>query len=994
MSLVSPGCLMQSCEVMIRKLPSFSTLSAALLLSLASVVGCTGPQPVTVPEPAPSSSTSSTPPTTEPARTEPSEDRDFATLPLDAQIPRTPEVIAGRLDNGLSYFVRRNTEPAQRAELRLAVDVGSVMETESQRGFAHFLEHMLFNGTERFPGDELVTFLEDLGMEFGPEINAFTSFDETVYQLKIPTDDPATMATALDVMEDWAHRASLETEEVDEERGVILEERRLRDLNAQGRIREQTVRLLLEGSRYPDRFPLGDPDILTSFDPEELREFYRAWYRPENMAVIVVGDFDPQRIESLIRERFADLGTRTEPPTRPDTEVPEIDETRYAVFTDPEQPVTLLQILWRAPFRQDGDLASYRERLVGLLLDDLINLRLFEATQGEGAPLLQSSADRGHPVRPLELYQVTALAPEGRASDALETALIEVERIRRHGFTEGELSRAKNDILSQYQRMAAEERNTPSPELADELVRHFLEDEAVPGIAGEQALVERFLPGITVEDLDREIERLFGGDDRLVVLIAPEKDGTPPPDRDELAAAVEAAVQADIQPYEDTLADAELMPNPPEPADITERYEIEELGLVDLRLSNGARVLYKATDFREEQVLFSAVSPGGSSLVPDEDVPEADISTLLAYQSGVADFSITDLVKLLSGRQVIAEPFLTEIQEGFDGSARVGDLPSLFQLIHLYVTKPRLDRAVFDQVQRQLEAYVQNATSVPEIALEEEMTDALYGDTPRQGLLSLEEIRTLDFERSAEIYRDRFADVGDFTFIFTGSFDPDELESLARTYLGTLPSTGRSETFRDRLPDPPEGVVTRLVRKGRDQRAQVRLVIPATLEDLQVTPKLRLEATLLEQVLQDRIQGELRGARSGVYGSEVDLAVSTRPSTEARLSLDFTCDPARIAELVGAALAEIEDVRSNGPDSISLFRAREKTRRQREEALSTNGFWRAVLESWAEWGADPRESVLEFDENLQAVTAERLRELAEILVPADRYVQVVLLPEE
>lgn len=960
------------------------------------VAGCaTSPRPITAPEPTPQPPIAPAPqPEPEnPPPEEPPEEPDFSRLPLGAPIPRTPEVLAGQLDNGLSYFIRRNTEPAQRAELRLAVDVGSVVETERQRGLAHFLEHMLFSGTERFPGNELVTFLESLGMEFGPEINAYTTFDETIYQLKIPTDDPGTLARALDVLEDWAHRALLEPGEVEEERGVILEERRMRLLNAQGRIREQTVDLMLEGSRYPQRLPMGDPEVIRTVTPEKLRGFYRKWYRPEHMAVIAVGDFDPQRVESLIRERFGDFAPEAAPPKRPVVSVPEIDETRYAVFTDPEQPLTVVEVLWRAPVMGDGDLASYRRRLIRLLIDSMVDLRLFEASQREDTPLLQAFADRTQPVRRVELYEVTALAPEGRAPAALEAVLVEVERIFRHGFAAGELSRAKREILSQYQNMAAEELHTPSPPLAEELVRHFLEDEAVPGIAGERALVERFLPEITLAEVNREMEATFGNDDRLVVLLAPEKEGSPPPSREELAQVVEAVSKRQIEAYDDRLASTELMPDPPEPAEIVERSEIPELGIVDLRLANGARVLYKATEFRQEQVLFSAVSPGGASRVPDEDAPEADVATLLAIQSGIVQFPVTDLIKILTGRQVNAEPFLTELEEGFDGGARVGDLPLLFQLVHLYVTEPRMSETVFQQIRRQLEAFVENARSVPALVLEEAVTEALYGDTLRQGLLPLEEIRELDFDRAVEIYRDRFADVSDFTFVFTGAFDPHELERLARTYLGTLPSLDREETFRDRLPDPPEGIVTRMVRKGREDRAQVRLVVPAVFEDLEVTPELRLEVALLEKVVTDEIQAELRGARSGVYGTEVTLGFTVRPEPEVQLTVDFTCDPARITELVMATLAEIEKIRADGPDPATLATVVAKTRRQREEALSTNGFWRLVLENWARLGHDPREVVLGFDETLAEITPERIGELARQLLPRDRYVQVVLLPE-
>jgi zinc protease len=960
----------------------------ALLATLGLLAGCasspaagtapgfrTLPQPTTAVAPAPAP--------------------DVAALPPEAAIPLTPELRSGELANGLRYFVRRNTEPAGRAELRLVVDAGSILEEEDQRGLAHFLEHMLFNGTERFPGQDLVVFLEGTGMQVGPEVNAYTTFDETVYQLKIPTDRQGILPTALDVLEDWSAAALLTPEEIDAERGVITEEWRLRDLSAGGRIREKTLPLYLAGSRYLERLPIGTPEVIQGAPPERIERFYRTWYRPDNLSVIAVGDFDPARVEAMIRERFSDLKNPDEPEPRRRYDVPGHPETLYEVVTDPEQPVTVVRLGWKRPAPEEGTIGSYKEYLEAQLFDQMLNLRLFEASQQEGSALLQASAGRDLLVRSLELFGISALAPEGRSPEALEAILTEVERVRRHGFTAAELERAKSDTVTTYRRAAAEQANTSSAALADELVRHVTTDEPVPGILAERALVERFIPEITLEDLNREAAKL-GAADRVVLVLAPEKTDAAAPAEEALTRVVARVEAAEIAPYEDTLGDRELMAELPAPAEIVERREVAELGVTELVLENGARVVYKQTTLREQEVLFSATSPGGASLVDDEDYPEAALAGLVTLQSGVNGLSLADLLKLLAGTNVTVAPRIDDLFEGMDGQARSADLETLFQLVHLFFTAPGQDLTAFTRVQGEFISRLENLQSVPEAVLQDAVSEALYGDTVRAGLLPVEEIRQLDAERLFAIYRDRFADASDFTFVFVGSFEPAELEELAKRYLGTLPSTRRQETYRDRLPAPPATVVTRTVTKGQEERSQVRLVFEGSLPE--ITADTYLTATMLQKLLGQNLQSTLREEMGAVYGVLTEIGLTEVPTPGYRATVEFTTDPQRVDELVEAVFDEIDALLDAGPDAggisnSGMATAKEQERRKRQEALGRNGFWLGILGRWAEMPSyDPRE-VLTFDDRLAAISPKAVRDLGETILSEERYVRVVLMPE-
>jgi len=911
-------------------------------------------------------------------------------LPREATMPLNPAVRSARLPNGLQYYILRNGDPEGRAELRFVVKAGSLLEEDDQQGFAHFLEHMLFNGTERFPGMDVLAFLQSTGMQVGADVNAYTNHDETVCVIKVPTDNPRILPTAFDVMEDWATAVTLDPEEVDAERGVITEERRSQALSASGRISKRIGDLYVAGSRYAQRSPIGQLEVIQKGSRDRLEAFYKTWYRPDNLSIVAVGDFDPEAVEAMILERFAKLENPGPPPQRPAITLAQ-GGTTYAVLTDAEQSVTNVAVTWRRKGITFPTVGGYQNYLVTLLFDRMMNARLLDLQEAENSPVLQAAAGRGLFVRAVELWTAQALAPEGQEQKTLEAMLTEIERVRRYGFSAAELERAKADIRTTYERAAAENQNTPSQSLADELVRHVTDDEPVIGIVAERAFTERFLPDITLADVNAE-GALLASSNRLVLVLAPDKQGLEVPDEAALAKVVARVDAAEIANYEDQVAEAVLMPSAPEPVEITSRRDISEIGATELVLANGARVLYKSTRLREREILFSATSPGGASLVPDEDYTEARLAGAVAAESGVASFSRPALLRLLAGKDLLVVPSIDAYYEGMDGGSRSEDLTSLFQMIHLYFTAPRQDKAVATRVTREIISRLENRKSVPEAVLQQAVEEAIYGKNVRAGSLPLEELKRIDADRMFAIYRERFADAADFTFTFVGSFEPKELELLARQYIGTLPSTRSHEKYSARLRPPPQEVVTRTLNQGKEERSVVNMVFEGRLAHA-TSPELFMQANLLEQSLSGSLQSELREVRGAVYGVLVEIVIVEAPEPTYRATISFTTDPHRVDELVGVVLDEIELLRKQPPSEGTLELSKAYERRQREEAQGSNAFWLNVLDRWAKFpDSDPRQT-LEFDAQLEGVSAEQVRVLGEQIFRKDRYVKVVLQPE-
>lgn len=914
-----------------------------------------------------------------------------ASLPAqdrDALLPVAPQVTTGTLANGIRYFVRQNSRPEHRVELRLVIQAGSVLEDDDQLGLAHFVEHMAFNGTRNFAKQELVNYLESIGMRFGPDLNAYTSFDETIYMLQVPTDTASILRQAFQILEDWAHGVAFDSVEIERERGVVIEEWRL-GRGAGARMRDQQLPVILQGSRYADRLPIGHKDVLETFPHDALRRFYHDWYRPDLMAVIAVGDLEPDSIVALIEEHFARIPARADGRPRPTFPVPDHAEPLFTIASDPEATSSNVSVYFKQPLRPIETVGAYRQQVIEQLFLAMLNERLYERSQEADPPFIGAGAGQGRFVGPKEAFTMGAGVAEGGILRGLHTVLTEAERVERFGFTEVELERAKARRLRGLERSYDERDKTDSWIYADEYVRHVVEREPIPGIEAELELHRQFLPGVTLDDVNGLGRAWITEANRVVVASAPEKQGLELPTAAALAAVFAEVRGTDITAYTDTLGSVPLVAVRPTPAPVVAEREIPEIGVTEWTLGNGVRVVLKPTDFKADQILMQAVSPGGTSLAPDEQVVSADRATMIVSVSGAGPFSDVDLGKLLAGKVARASPYVGDEAEGFSGSASPRDLETMFELIYLYGTQARRDTAAFASLQARLTSFVQNRSQSPEAAFGDTLMVTLTQGHPRGRPLTTELVNAADLDIALDFYRDRFADFGDFTFFFVGNLDLAAMRPLVETYLGGLPSAGRTETWRDTGMRPPTGVIRKTVQRGLEPKARTQFVFTGPFQDSREN---RHAMRSLQEALQIRLREVLREDMGGVYGVGIGASSSIIPDTAYQVTIGFGADPTRMDELVEALFAEIRLLQTEGPSDSVVQKVKEAQRRSRETSLRENRYWLSQLMAAERYGVDPR-SILTYEELVSALTAEDIRRAAQWYLRLDNYVQVTLLPE-
>ena len=909
--------------------------------------------------------------------------------PLDARLPIDPAITAGTLDNGLRYYIRRNGRPEQRAELRLVVNAGSVLEAEDQRGLAHFVEHMAFNGTVHFAKQSLVAFMESIGMRFGPGLNASTSFDETIYMMRVPTDTPEPMRTAFQILEDWAHGVSFEAEEIDKERGVVIEEWRLGQ-GAGARMRDRQFPVLFQGSRYATRLPIGDRETLQTFAHDRLIAFYRDWYRPDLMAVVAVGDFDVAQVEALVTQHFSRPRRVDASKPRPVYDVPDHTGTRFGIATDEEATSTSVALYHKLPARDEATVGAYRQRIVEGLYNGMLNRRFSELAQKPDPPFIGASSGTGRLVRGAEVYALTAVVQEEGIERGLGALLVESERVARFGFTASELDRQKRDVLRSMERAFTERDTQDSAGFVSEYIRNFLEGEPIPGIAYEFGLFERFVPGITLDEINRLARDWLRSDNTVVLVNAPDKPGLRVPDEAALRAVINGVDTASITAYVDTVTDQPLVPKAPEPGAIDDTRTIEGVGITEWTLSNGVRVVVKPTDFKEDQVLFRAFSPGGTSLATDDDFIPASTSAFAVAAGGVGSFSAIDLRKLLAGKVAVAQPTIGNLEEGMSGSASPKDLETLFQLISLRFTAPRADPVIFGVLKEQFRASLANRRASPDVAFQETLQTTLTQDHPRARPVTPELIDQMDLDRSMAFYKDRFADASDFTFVFVGRVTPDELRPLVTRYLASLPALDRQETWKDEGIAPPTGVVKRTVQKGLEAKSRTAVVFTGPFEyDREHRNAIRAMGIVLDTRLRERLREEL----GGTYGVSVSPATQWAPKAQYQLMIQFGSAPERAGELTKEVFDEVARLKAGPIEAAEVAAAREALRRDFETGMTQNGFWLAQLAARYQQG-EPAADLLTYPASLDQISPAVVQEAATEYLNIENYVQVTLRPEE
>jgi zinc protease len=905
------------------------------------------------------------------------------------RIPFDPAVRTGTLPNGLTYFVRQNPRPANRMALRLAVKAGSLFEDDDQQGLAHLIEHMAFNGSAHFKPGELVSYFERTGARLGPHVNAYTSFDETVYMLDLPTDSAEVVRQGLFALADFAGGLDLDAGQIDKERGVVIEEWRGR-LGAGTRVRDRQVPVLYHQSRYAERLPIGKPEVLRNAPASRLRDFYDTWYRPERMAVVIVGDVDPARIEAGIREAFGPLRARAATAPLPSSLVPIHPEQLVNVTTDPEVTQSSVQVIRKRPHEPSRTVGDYRRSIVESLFSRMLNERFTELSRRADARFLSAGGGSGSLSPTVDTFSMSARVQDGGITAGLSALEIEANRVRQFGFTAGELERAKRWTLAFYERAFNERDKNESASYAQEYLSYFLNEEPSPGIAYEYRLVQQLLPGITLGDVTAMATARLQGEAHVVLAVAPQKDTVAIPQEADLRAALSAADRVAVTAWADTVSDRPLVPTRPRPGQVESRRELADIGVTVIRFSNGVEAWLKPTDFKNDQVLFTMYSPGGVAGASKDDYLQASFAAQYVNLSGVGGIKALDLDKLLAGKLASATPFMSANTHGISGSAAPADLETALQLLYLTFTAPGDDPDAFGVMRRQLDAAVANRGRSPGQAFGEKLEAVNTSNHFTSEPLTAERVATLDRAKMFAQFTQRFSNAADFTLFMVGAFDIDKTLPLLAQYVGALPSTGtRTATFTDSGVRFPSAIERAQVEKGREPRAQtvVSFFADPGFEPIE-QERLIAATTILETVLRDALREDL----GQTYTVSVGLSQTPPQRGDGYVGVNFGAAPENIAAMTERVLKEVARLQAEGPSDDLVARAREGARREYETALKQNAYWMRRLQTVHLLRGNPSDIVTR-TQRIDSLTPASVQEAFRKHFPLDRYTVVTLLPE-
>lgn len=910
------------------------------------------------------------------------------------QIPDDEAVRSGRLENGLRYYVRENDNPGAKADLRLAVRAGSVDEFEPPTGVAHFLEHMLFNGTERFPENELIGVLRSFGASFGPDINAYTSFDETVYSLVVPADDEA-VGLGLDVLAEWLSAATIAESDVVAERGVVLDEWRIRTQSADGRLSDLATEMYLGGTPYEGRVPIGSAASIEAMSDGDLRPFYDSWYRPDNVAVIVVGDIDADEIEAEIADRFTGVVPRTESmPGRPDTTFAVDTEPDFGLHSDPDQTTVDVEVTLPLPAYDGDGTATDRAALIDLMVYDIMVKRLRQDITAGVAPFDQIGPGTNSFVSGLDAPALYAFTDAARVDDTLDALLDEYVRSFRFGFSELELETARAALRSVFETRYDGRDSTQDRDYADAYVENFLRGTPYPSISDEYEVAVEIIDGITTEALGERFAARWSNSAPHVIISTPESQAHLMPDRADVLAAIEAAPTRDSRPR-DVPRDLprELMerPAPIEPASAETMLDIglPFLDPIELEYPNGVRVRLNPNEIVEGRVFFLAGSSGGSSRVADADVPDALYAADIVTSSGVAGFNESELVQILAGSDVQVGASLTPYEERLYGASSTNDVETLLQLINLYMTEPRVDRVALDQVVAAQGPVVADPSIDPGAAGTDALLDTRYLDEPRYTLIPTpEQFGTVDLAGVERVWNDRYGDAGDWVFVFSGDFAMDDLSELASSYLATLPATGRADRWIDVSVAPPSAAESVDVTAGTGDTATVTFLFTDEIE--QVTPLHRAQADVTTAVLRARLADVVREEFGETYSPYADSYVDADPDPVVETYVEISGAPTRLDQIADLLLAELDDLATNGPSQAEFAAATAEV----EEAYNFvgNNQLLDVLLDDAIVPSMPLSGYLGQYGALLTITPADVQGYIADHIPVDRYVEVSVRP--
>lgn len=919
----------------------------------------------------------------------------FSQQDLEKRAPMDPEIRTGKLDNGLTYYVRKNKEPEKRASFYIIQNVGAILEEDDQDGLAHFLEHMAFNGTANFPGKGIINTLEKHGVAFGYNINAYTGFDETVYNLSdVPVDRPGLIDTCLLILHDWSHYISLEDDEIDKERGVIAEEWRT-GMDANRRLIFKVIPVVLKGSKYEERDIIGDIDIIRNFTYNTLRNYYHKWYRPDLQAIAVVGDFDPAEVEKKIKTLFTEIPRPENPAARPPFMVPDHKETYFVLAEDKEAPQTSVSIvtLHDAVDPSSKDLAYLRDNHVIGLMNAMINTRINELLQKPDPPFISGSISYGgYYARGYDAFSLSATARRNEEAQALEGIYREAERARRYGFTEGELKRAKAARLANYENNFKQKDKIDNDSYIGGMQDYFLTGEPLTSMDFDYEFLKQVIDGIPVSEVSAKFKALMTEENRTIVVMGLEGDDVKHLSETEAHNILEKIKSSDLSAYEDANLGESLVTEELTGSKVVKTTTLPQFDAVEWTLSNNARVVYRRAAFEKDNVLLSAFSFGGiSQLENNELVLPANLLPSIAPMYGAGDFENVTLQKMLAGKKAAVSPDLSETTETFSGSSTPKDFETMMQLLYLRMSRPRFDSVAHKAIIDRFSSLIANMEKDPNKIKSDSLSLIMTGYNPRTPVITKENISKITLDQVKQIYSERFRGADEFTFFIVGNISQDSVLQMVEKYIGSIPPSGRKETWTDRDIEQPDGRITKEI--------SLPLTIPKSTvfigfsNDLKYEPENYLGLEVINGILDITYVETVREDEGGTYGVGVSMGAQKRPDEIGQGQISFDCDPARAADLKKIIYREIDRIVKEGPDKEKLDKAVNNMLKTREEGKLHNSYWLGVLSRYYSYGINSDDPA-NYEDILKSYTVKDIKKIAARMFKKADVVDIVFKPAQ
>jgi len=911
---------------------------------------------------------------------------------LKDKLPTDPNVTMGKLPNGLIYYIRTNHKPEHKVELRLVVNAGSILEDEQQLGLAHFMEHMNFNGTKNFQKNELVSYLQSIGVQFGADLNANTGFDQTIYILPIPTDKPDNLEKGFQILEDWAHNALLTDKDIDEERGVVLEESRL-GKGAQMRMRDKYFPKLASGSLYAERMPIGKDSILKSFKYETIRRFYADWYRPDLQAVIVVGDIDKATAEKMIMSHFGDLKNPANEKNRFYPGVKPRDKAEAMVVTDKETTSTVLRIMYPyAKIHEQHTVEDYVNDIKRELVIQMLNLRLAELAQGAKPPFLFAGAGFDGLVHGYECFSAYTAIEKDKTEKAINALTGELLKAKKYGFSETDLSIAKKEMMSAMEKSYNERKTTNSSDYVDEYIRNYTENEPFPGIENEYAYYQKFLPTIKLADLDGMVASWTKDPDIFVLLTGPQQADIKLPSETELLAMTENGLKKDVKKTEEKSLAKSLLNNKPHPGKITSQVKEEGFDATTYTLSNGIKVTVKPSDFKSDEILLRAIKKGGTCNYGPDDKSNYNFATAAISSMRVGDFTPSDLEKVLAGKNVAVHMSISDVSDNISASSTVKDFEWMMQLLYIHIMEPRKDPALFKAFKEKEESAVQFMSANPQSAFVDTTIKVMYNNDPRARMVipTQKDLDKLSMDKAFDIYRNEFSSADGYHFFITGNIKPEDAAPLIEMYIGSIPHLDKMPAMKDNGLRPVQGIHTIKYDKGKEKKS---LIMDINYGEIPYSEDLDLKAQALAEILNIKVIEDLREKMGAIYGGGFRASVAKEPYAHYSMVLQLPCGPENVDKLIAAANDEIKALKTQGPDAKDLDKVKSQWKEAYITKLKENNYWMGKMESVLFWGND-KGHVLNYETWIGQLTIKDIQETAQKLFNGKNEFLSILYPAQ